>query len=94
MTLKQYRDDYRFLVNKFGYVYDYCGAWCNCGVLEDILLKDCSVNHIKCILKSLIEKYFREGYDDGGYKARKIQSDEIEKDKILQHIIKRHNISL
>lgn len=57
--------DYRTLYDLYGEINDFCGAWCNCDVLE-LLLRDPSpkqaLRHLECV----ISWYFDNRLESGG----------------------------
>ena len=55
ISLKQVRKDWKYLEEKYGYAYDFCGGWCNNDALEDILM---GKKKVKETIISLIEYYF------------------------------------
>lgn len=55
IPLKQVRKDWKYLEEKYGEAYDFCGGWCNTEMLENILLGKAKV---KDTIISLIEYYF------------------------------------
>lgn len=93
MTLEQYRKDAKYLSDTLGQPSDYCGAWCNCGVLEDILFKDHSAKAIKNHLGSMIDRYFDAGYERGRFTI-KITLEDLDKDSTLEDIAERHCVNL
>ena len=57
---KQALADIKTLQREVGEVYDYCGAWCNNDVLEDMLKTPTKKNALYH-LESLIYRYFDTG---------------------------------
>jgi hypothetical protein len=61
---KQALKDVKTLQAEVGEVYDYCGAWCNNDVLDD-MLKDPTKKNSLYHLESLISRYFNDGVSVG-----------------------------
>ncbi len=93
INIRTMRSDLKYLRAKYGELYDFCGAWCNCIVLEDILLEDSSTENIKYYIQSWIENYFiGTGYDVQSIVGRCITEEDIKEDIKLQEIVERYNI--
>lgn len=57
--------DYRTLVDLYGDINDFCGAWCNCDVLE-LLLGDPTPKQALAHLEILITLYFANNLESAG----------------------------
>ena len=57
---KQKMNDYKRLVELCGDVHDFCGAWCNNDVLDD-MLQDPTKKRATYYYSTLIDRYFSSG---------------------------------
>ncbi len=60
VSAKQVRSDLKYLQEKYGSCYDFCGGFCNCDVLKDLMFgkitpKEACIDNIRA--------YFDEGAD-------------------------------
>lgn len=81
---KQLYKDIQYIKSAYGDIYDFCGGWCNCDILNQLLERPNKYTAFR-ILMSKLETYFEDGYDYMSYKKNL----PIETDKRLQRIKKR-----
>lgn len=61
ISIAQARSDLKYIKDTYGAPQDFCGSFCNCDILEDILFGYISVK--EAIIRN-IEYYFTNGIDD------------------------------
>lgn len=90
ITTSQARKDLEYLKSKYGSANDFCGSFCNCEVLNNILMGKKS---IKDAIIENIKHYFSNGIED---EYRGCSSDLLPDldDSRVQRIMDRYDISL
>jgi len=78
---KQLYKDIKYIEQTYGEIRDYCGAWCSCDILKQ-LLKSPDFKTAFEILISMLEVFYNSGYADGDTRCLL----PIEEDKRLQKI--------
>ena len=61
ISIAQARSDLKYIKSTYGESQDFCGSFCNCDILENILFGYISVK--EAIIKN-IEHYFTNGLED------------------------------
>ena len=78
---KQLYKDIGYIEKNYGAIRDYCGGWCNCDILKQLLKSPDTKTAFK-ILISMLEVFYSSGYTDGDTRCQL----PIETDKKLQKI--------
>ena len=90
ITTAQARKDLEYLKSKYGTANDFCGSFCNCEVLDDILMGKKS---IKDAIIENIKYYFSNGVDDGHSGCSSNLLPDLD-DSRVQRIMERYDIYL
>lgn len=90
ITTSQARKDLEYLNSKYGSANDFCGSFCNCEVLNDILMGKKS---IKDAIIENIKYYFSNGIEDGCSCCSSDLLPDLD-DSRVQRIMERYDIYL